>query len=99
LRRYAGGDARAGRWHALLSLGTNDEEGPMQGDKLLGLILLIFGVLALAYGGFTYTRTEEKAQIGPLHIQAEDKEHVNIPLWVGVRALAARCALGAVRLG
>ena len=56
----------------------------MRGDKLLGLILLIFGVLALAYGGFTYTREEEKAQIGPLHIQVEDREHVNIPLWVGV---------------
>jgi uncharacterized membrane protein YidH (DUF202 family) len=56
----------------------------MQGGRLLGLILLIFGVLALAYGGFTYTREEEKAQIGPLHIQVEDREHVNIPLWVGV---------------
>jgi hypothetical protein len=56
----------------------------MRGDKLLGLILLIFGVLALAYGGFTYTHDEEKAQLGPLHIKVEDKEHVNIPLWVGV---------------
>ena len=51
---------------------------------LLGLVLVIFGILALAYGGFSYTREEEKAQIGPLHIQVEDKEHVNIPLWVGV---------------
>ena len=56
----------------------------MRGDKMLGLILLIFGVLALAYGGFTYTREEEKAEIGPLHIEVEDKENVNIPLWVGV---------------
>ena len=56
----------------------------MQGDRLLGLVLVIFGILALAYGGFSYTREEEKAQIGPLHIQVEDKEHVNIPLWVGV---------------
>ena len=56
----------------------------MQGGRLLGLILLIFGVLALVYGGFTYTREEEKAQIGPLHIRVEDREHVNIPLWVGV---------------
>lgn len=56
----------------------------MRGNRLLGLILLIFGVLALAYGGFTYTREEEKAEIGPLHIRVEDTERVNIPLWVGV---------------
>ena len=56
----------------------------MRGDKLLGLILLVFGVLALAYGGFSYTREEEKAQIGPLHIEVEEQERVNIPLWVGV---------------
>jgi hypothetical protein len=56
----------------------------MRGDKLLGLVLLVFGILALAYGGFTYTRHEDKAKIGPMHIQVEDKEHVNIPLWVGV---------------
>jgi hypothetical protein len=71
----------------------------MQGDKLLGLILLIFGILAVAYGGFTYTHTEEKAQIGPIHIKAEDKEHVNIPLWVGVAGALGGAVLlsGAVK--
>jgi hypothetical protein len=56
----------------------------MQGNKLLGLIILVLGILALTYGGFTYTRDREKARIGPLHIEVEDTEHVNIPLWVGV---------------
>jgi RsiW-degrading membrane proteinase PrsW (M82 family) len=56
----------------------------MQGSRLLGLILLIFGVLALSYGGFTYTRDREKARIGDVKIEVQEKEHVNIPLWVGV---------------
>ena len=56
----------------------------MQGTRLLGLILLVLGVLALSYGGFTYTREREKARIGPLSIEVEDTEHVNIPLWVGI---------------
>ena len=71
----------------------------MRGDKLLGLMLLIFGILALAYGGFTYTHQEEKARIGTMHIQVEDKEHVNIPLWVGVAGALGGAVLlsGAVR--
>jgi hypothetical protein len=56
----------------------------MQGSRLLGLILLIFGVLALSYGGFTYTRDREKARIGDVKIEVQEKEHVNIPLWLGV---------------
>jgi len=56
----------------------------MEGNRLLGLIILVLGILAVTYGGFTYTREREKARIGPLHIEVEDKEHVNIPLWVGV---------------
>ena len=37
----------------------------MQGTKLLGAIFLVLGILALAYGGFTYTETEEKAGSAP----------------------------------
>ena len=56
----------------------------MQGPKLLGAILLVLGILAVAYGGFSYTKDTDKVNIGPIHIQVKDKEHVNIPLWAGV---------------
>jgi hypothetical protein len=58
----------------------------MKGTKLLGLVLLVLGVLALAYGGFSYTKSTEKASIGPIKIEVHDKERVNVPLWAGVAA-------------
>ena len=70
----------------------------MQGMRLVGLMLLVFGILALAYGGFSYTRDREKAQIGPLHIEVQDKERVNIPLWVGVVGAVGGAALLAGRV-
>jgi hypothetical protein len=70
----------------------------MEGTKLLGLIVLVLGILGIAYGGFTYTREREKARIGPLHIEVEDKEHVNIPLWVGVAGAVGGAVLLANRV-
>jgi hypothetical protein len=69
----------------------------MQGNQLLGLIVLILGILALSYGGFTYTRDREKAHIGPVKIEVQDKEHVNIPLWVGVAGAIGGAVLLASR--
>lgn len=61
----------------------------MQGTKLLGAVLLALGILALAYGGFTYTKDTENVDIGPIHFQVKDKERVNIPLWAGVAVAIA----------
>jgi uncharacterized membrane protein YidH (DUF202 family) len=58
----------------------------MKGTKLLGVVLLVLGLLALAYGGFSYTRTTDQASIGPFKIEVQDKERVNIPLWAGLGA-------------
>jgi len=56
----------------------------MKGTKLLGAVLLAVGILALAYGGFSYTKKTDEVNIGPIHLQVQDKERVNIPLWAGV---------------
>lgn len=56
----------------------------MHGTRLVGMILLVGGILALAYGGFSYTRTEKAAEIGPISLDVKSKERVNIPLWAGV---------------
>jgi hypothetical protein len=56
----------------------------MKGTKLLGAMLLALGILALAYGGFSYTKTTDKANIGPIHFEVKDKETVNVPLWAGI---------------
>jgi hypothetical protein len=56
----------------------------MKGTKLLGAVLLALGILALAYGGFTYTKKTDEVNLGPVHLEVKDKERVNIPLWAGV---------------
>jgi len=56
----------------------------MRNTKLLGAALLVLGLLALAYGGFSYTKETEKAHVGPIKIEVEDTKRVNIPMWAGV---------------
>ena len=58
----------------------------MKGTRLLGVVLVVLGVLALAYGGFNYTRRSEKASIGPFNIEVQERERVTIPLWAGLGA-------------
>lgn len=55
----------------------------MKGTKLLGAVLLGVGILALAFGGFSYTKQTDKVDVGPIHISVQDRERVNIPLWAG----------------
>ena len=55
--------------------------------KMLGIVLMIGGVLALAYGGFTYTKEKHEAKIGPLTLSMEEKETINVPIWAGVGAI------------
>ena len=47
-------------------------------NKTFGIILIVLGLVALAYGGFSYTTSEKVVDIGPIHA-TRDKTH-NIPL-------------------
>jgi len=61
--------------------------------KMLGIILVALGVLALVYGGFTYTKSTEKAELGPIEFAVKDKERVDIPVWAGVGAVVVGCII------
>ena len=52
--------------------------------KILGVVLLAAGILALVYGGFSYTRETHEANVGPLSLEVKEKERVNVALWAGV---------------
>ncbi len=69
----------------------------MNGSKLLAFVLIIAGILSLAYGSFTYTKKTHDAKIGPMEISIKDKETVNIPAWAGGAALLAGVVLLVVR--
>jgi TRAP-type C4-dicarboxylate transport system permease small subunit len=52
--------------------------------RLVGIVLLVAGILALVYGGFSYTKQTHDAKIGPLEISVAEKQQVNVPVWAGV---------------
>jgi hypothetical protein len=61
----------------------------MNSNKLLGLVLIVAGVLGLAYGSFTYTKATHETKVGPISLSVKDKETVNVPIWAGVVAILA----------
>ncbi|HKY34024.1 MAG TPA: hypothetical protein VJV23_15945 [Candidatus Polarisedimenticolia bacterium] len=61
--------------------------------KMLGIVLLVLGILALVYRGFTYTKETHEADLGPIQFQVKDKERVDVPVWVGVALAGAGGAL------
>jgi len=50
----------------------------MKSSSIVGILLIIIGILALAYQGITYTTQKKVLDIGP--IQATKEEHRTIPL-------------------
>ena len=69
----------------------------MNGSKLAALALIVAGVLGLSYGGFTYTKDTHETRLGPIELSVEEKETVNIPVWLGAVAIIAGVLLLVVR--
>ncbi len=61
--------------------------------KLIGILLIVFGIVALVLGGITYTTREKVLDIGP--ITATQEKHKTIPLSpiVGIASVAGGIAL------
>jgi uncharacterized membrane protein YidH (DUF202 family) len=57
--------------------------------RMIAIVLLAAGVLALVYGGFSYTRQTHAAKVGPLEISVTEKQRVNVPVWAGVILVVA----------
>jgi multidrug transporter EmrE-like cation transporter len=69
----------------------------MNTSKLAAILLIVGGVLGLAYGGFSYTKSTHQADVGPVHLSLDEKQHVNVPVWAGVGAILAGVLLLAFR--
>lgn len=61
--------------------------------KILGIVLLAAGILALVYRGFSYTTETHEAKLGPLQVELKEKERVDVPTWGGVVLVVAGGAL------
>jgi len=65
----------------------------MNALKIVGLVLIAAGIMALVYGSFSYTKETHQAKLGPLELQVKEKETVNVPVWAGVGAIVVGAVL------
>jgi hypothetical protein len=61
--------------------------------SIVGLLLILFGVVALAYQGITYTTRQTVIDIGPLHATADREKTVPLPPVLGAIAVAGGVVL------
>lgn len=69
----------------------------MNSIKMLAVVLIVAGGLALAYGGFTYTKDTHQAKLGPIEMSVKETQTVNIPIWAGLGLIVAGVGLLFVR--
>ena len=55
--------------------------------RLAGIVLIVIGILALAYQGITYTTHKKVLDIGPIQATKEEHNTIPIPPILGVLAL------------
>ena len=60
---------------------------------VIGIILIVIGIFAFAYQGFTFTTREKIVDVGPIHMTAEKTRTVPLPPIVGGISLVGGIAL------
>jgi hypothetical protein len=80
---------------AVISMSVMEKEwgSKMKTYTLIGIILIVIGVIAFAYHGFTYTTTEKVVDFGPIQVTAEKTKTIPLPPIVGGIALAGGIVL------
>ena len=61
--------------------------------KMLGIVLIVLGIVALAYGGITYTKREKVVDLGPIHATKDTKQTIPLPPVLGGIALVGGIVL------
>lgn len=57
--------------------------------RVIAILLIALGALALIYGGFSYTQDKTAAKIGPFELNVKETKTVPIPLWAGIVGIVA----------
>jgi hypothetical protein len=61
--------------------------------KAVGIVLVVLGLVGVIWGGISWTRDEKVVDIGPLEIEAEQRESLPIPPIAGGLCVLAGAAL------
>jgi drug/metabolite transporter (DMT)-like permease len=68
----------------------------MSGKSLLGIVLVVLGIFALAYQGFSYTVPKKAVDLGPIHVTKDERHMVSLPPILGALALIGGIAVLAI---
>jgi hypothetical protein len=68
----------------------------MRPRLVIGVILIVLGIVALAIGGINYTTKEKVLEVGPLKAEAEKEHTIPLPPVLGAIALIGGIVLVAV---
>ena len=55
----------------------------MRPAGIVGIVLIAIGIIALAYGGFSYTKREKIIDAGPLQVSADREKTIPFPPILG----------------
>jgi uncharacterized membrane protein HdeD (DUF308 family) len=65
----------------------------MAAARTVGIILVVIGIVALVWGGISWTREETVVDLGPLEAKTETRESIPLPPVLGGVALVAGIVL------
>jgi hypothetical protein len=65
----------------------------MNATRITAVVLIVAGILALAYGGFSYDKESVGAKLGPIELKVTEKKTINVPVWAGIGAIVVGGAL------
>jgi uncharacterized membrane protein YidH (DUF202 family) len=65
----------------------------MRPAVVVGILLIIIGIVGLAYGGFSFTRKEKVLDVGPIEASADKKESLPVPPILGALAIVGGVVL------
>jgi drug/metabolite transporter (DMT)-like permease len=65
----------------------------MSARTIIGIALLVLGVLALAYQGFSYTVPKKAVDVGPIQVTRQERHTVPLPPILGALALIGGIAV------
>jgi hypothetical protein len=65
----------------------------MSARRIIGACLLVLGLVALLWGGISWTHEETVLDAGPIEIEAEERERIPLPPILGAVAVVGGIVL------
>lgn len=55
--------------------------------RIVGLILILAGLAALALGHVSFTKSTHQIKIGPVELAVKEKQDIELPIWASIGAI------------